>query len=244
MTALPKPLPFSEPEPDPPSLHSGDRMTREEFHRVYEQMPEKLRAELVEGIVYVASPLRRRHGNRHPLIGSVLVAYEGNTPGVEMGDNTTVLLGDEGEPQPDLHLRVLPEHGGQSRTTEDDYVEGAPELIIEVAHSTRALDLHAKKRDYARYGVREYVVWTLTDNRFHWFDLPAGQQLQPGADGVLHVRTFPGLWIDVPAVVAKDYNRMMATLQQGLATPEHAAFVEQLRLAAGRVAQGEPPPRE
>jgi Uma2 family endonuclease len=241
MTAVPKPMPV--PEPDVPELHSGDRMTRADFHRIYEQMPEDFRAELVEGTVYVASPLRRRHGTRHPAMSTLLFAYQGNTPGVETGDNTTVLLGDEGEPQPDLYLRVRPENGGQSTTTDDDYVDGAPELVIELAHSTRAIDLHGKKRDYARYGVREYVVWTLADHRFHWFDLPAGQQLQPDADGVLQLRTFPGLWIDAPAVIAEDYNRMMATLQQGLATPEHAAFVEQLRLAARTVARGELPPQ-
>jgi Uma2 family endonuclease len=151
---------------------------------------------------------------------------------VEVADNTTVLLGDEGEPQPDLYLRILPEHGGQSRTTEDDYVEGAPELLIEIAHSSRAIDLYAKKVDYARYGVREYIVWTVADDRFHWFDLPAGRQHSPGPDGVLRVRTFPGLWVDTLALVAKDYNRLMATLQQGLATPDHAAFVERLRRAA------------
>ena len=234
MTAQPKLAPPPEPERDPPQLHSGDRMTRLEFHRIYEQMPEDFKAELVGGIVYVASPLRRRHGTSHPLVSAVLMAYEGRTPGVETGDNTTILLGDDGEPQPDLYLRVLPEHGGQSKTTDDDYVEGAPELIVEVAHSSQAFDLHFKKNDYSRYGVIEYVVWTLADNRFHWFDLRAGRQMAPEGDGVLRVRAFPGLWIDGPALASRDYNRMMATLEQGLATPEHAAFVEQLRNAADR----------
>lgn len=238
MTAMPKLVPPPEPERDPPQLHSGDRMTRQEFHRIYEQMPEDFKAELVGG---TASPLRRRHGNEHLRLGSVLAGYEGATPGVEAGDNTTILLGDDGEPQPDLFLRILPQHGGQSRTTDDDYVEGGPELLIEIAHSSRALDLHGKKSDYGRHGVREYVVWTLADNRFHWFDLPAGRQLVPEVDGMLRVRTFPGLWINLPALVAKDYNRLMATLQQGLASPEHAAFVEQLRKAA---ISGDAPPHD
>jgi Uma2 family endonuclease len=149
--------PASE-QPDRPELHSGDRMTREEFHHVYQAMPDDFQAELIGGVVYVASPLTRRHGTNHLPLGTLFFAYEGNTPGVESGDNTTILLGEEGEPQPDLYLRILSEFGGQSRTTADDYVEGAPELIAEVAHSSRAIDLHAKKDDYARYGVREYLV--------------------------------------------------------------------------------------
>src|SRR5258708_14134963 len=114
--------------PDFSTFENGDRMTRAEFHRIYETMPEDFRAELIGGIVYVASPLRRRHGTNHLPLGTVLFAYEGNTPGVESGDNTTVILGHESEPQPDLYLRVLPQFAGQAQPTEHDYVEAAPAL--------------------------------------------------------------------------------------------------------------------
>ena len=230
MTALPT-SDLMPPREPPPELHSGDRMSREEFHRIYERMPEDFKAELIGGIVYVASPLRRRHGNRHLLLGSLLAAYEARTTGVEAGDNVTILLGDEEEPQPDLYVRILPAHGGQSRTTDDDYLDGAPELVIEITHSTYAIDLHHKKDDYARHGVREYVVWTLADDRLHWFDLRNNTPLSTEADGVLRLRTFPGLWIDGPALFARDYDRLMGTLQQGLATPEHAEFVARLAAA-------------
>jgi Uma2 family endonuclease len=221
------------PQTDLPELHTGDRMTREEFHRIYEQMPEGFRAELIGGIVYVASPLQLRHGTNHLPLGTLFFTYEGNTPGVESGDNTTILLGEEGEPQPDLFLRILPEYGGQSRTTADDYVAGAPELIAEIAHTNRAIDLHAKRDDYTRYGVCEYLVVCLRENRLRWFDLRANQELQPDADGVFRIRTFPGLWIHGEALLAKDYHRLMAALQQGLAMPEHAAFVSRLAAARG-----------
>jgi Uma2 family endonuclease len=207
-------------------------MTREEFHRIYEQMPEGFRAELIGGIVYVASPLKRRHGTAHPPLTTLLYTYQGHTPGVEVGDNTTILLGDEGEPQPDLYLRILPEHGGQSRTTADDYILGAPELLMEIADTSRSIDLHGKRRDYARYGVLEYVVACLREKQLRWFDLRADQELQPNADMVLRLRTFPGLWINATALFAGNYQGLMATLQEGLATPDHAAFAA--RLAAAR----------
>src|SRR2546428_13942390 len=107
---------------EPTELHTGDRMTRLEFHQIYEQMPEDFKAELIGGIVYVASPLKRQHGANHLLLGTLFGNYKGNTPGVEGGDNASLLLGEEGEPQPDLYLRILPERGGQSRTTANDYV--------------------------------------------------------------------------------------------------------------------------
>lgn len=218
--------------PDGSELHSGDRMTREEFHRIYEQMPEGFQAELIGGTVYVASPLKRRHGTNHLPLGTVLFTYESNTPGVESGDNTTVLLGDDAEPQPDLFLRILPDFGGRSRTTDDDYVAGAPELLAEIAHSSRAIDLHDKRDDYARHGGLEYLVLCLRERVLRWFDLRTGEERFADPDGVIRIATFPGLWIHAEALLAKDYRRMMATLDQGLASPEHAEFVA--RLAAAR----------
>jgi len=199
-------------------------------------MPEDFRAELIGGIVYVASPLKRRHGTNHVCLTTVFGTYEGNTPGVEAGDNATILLGDKGEPQPDLYLRILPEFGGQSRTTEDDYVAGAPELHAEIALTSRSIDLNQKRVDYARYGVLEYLVVCVREKLLRWFDLRADQELQPDADGVFRIRVFPGLWIHGEALFAKDYQRLMATLGQGLATAEHSAFV--VRLAAARAGRG------
>lgn len=213
----------------PVDLHSGDRMTREEFHRLYERTPEGFKAELIGGIVYVASPVSLSHGQPHLLLGSVLAAYESRTPGVEASDNTTVLLGDREQPQPDLILRIRPEWGGQSASTEEDYIQDAPELVIEIAYSSRAIDLHAKKDDYTRYGVKEYLVGSVRDEKIYWFDLAAGKELAPDANGIYRIGVFPGLWINGPAVLAHDHAQLMATLEEGLATPEHAAFVEHLK---------------
>lgn len=210
-----------------PVLHSGDHMSREEFHRIYEQMPEGFKAELIGGIVYVASPMRLPHGKWHVAMATLLGHYEGHTPGVEAGDNTTLVLGDQSEPQPDLFLRILPECGGQTTTSEDDYLHGAPELLIEIAHSSYAIDLHEKRDDYARAGGLEYLVLNLHDRRLHWFDLAADKQLST-EDGIYRMRTMPGLWIHAEAVLAKDYKIMMANLEEGVASAEHQAFVEKL----------------
>lgn len=226
MSTIPQiPPQLSEPE----ELHAGDRMTRQEFHRLYQNAPKHFKAELIGGTVFVASPLRRLHGNRHLRLGALFSIYEGNTPGVEAGDNTTILLGDDSEPQPDLYLRILPEHGGQSKTDRDDYVVGAPELIAEIAHSSRSLDLHAKHDDYKRFGVREYLVASLRDKRLYWFDLTASRELSPDSDGIIRARCFPGFWIHAEALFAHDFRRLMSVLQQGMDSPDHAAFIERLR---------------
>jgi len=209
-------------------LATGDHMTREEFHRIYAATDDAFRAELIGGIVYVPSPLKRRQGVHHLLLGALFAAYAARTLGVEAGDNATVLLGEDAEPQPDLYLRLLPESGGQSRTTDDDYVLGAPELIAEIAHSSRAIDLHAKKDDYARYGVHEYLVVTLGEGRLRWFDLRAGRELEASADGVVRLQVTSGLWVDTTALFAGDHAGAMATLERGLATPEHSEFVRRL----------------
>jgi Uma2 family endonuclease len=218
-------------EPEVPQLNNGDRMTREEFHRIYEQMPDDFKAELVGGIVYVASPLKRKHGTRHLALGTVFGIYEAHTCGVEAGDNTTILLGDEGEPQPDLYLRILEECGGQSRASADDYILGAPELLSEIALSSRSIDLHGKRLDYRRYGALEYVVACLKERQLRWFDLRSDRELPADADGVCRVHAFPGLWIHAEALFAKDLPQLLATLNEGLASPEHVAFVQKLAAA-------------
>ncbi len=211
-----------------PELHSGDHMTRQEFHRIYLQTPEDFKAELIGGIVYVASPVKLPHSTTHLVLGTCFGTYVGNTLGTEAGDNGTQILSEEDEPQPDLYLRILPEYGGQSQTTEDDYVGGAPELNAEVSHSTRSIDLHTKKDRYARFGVREYLVVSLREAVVRWFDLQTGEEFQTDANGVLRSRVFPGLWLHVEALLNQDYHRLLATLNQGLATEEHAAFLRAL----------------
>jgi Uma2 family endonuclease len=210
------------------ALQNGDQMSREEFHRLYEQTPEGFKAELIGGIVYVASPVYPGHGKPHLHLGAVVAAYEAGTPGVDASDNTTILLGNESEPQPDLYVRILPEYGGQSSTDENDCVVGAPELIIEIASSSRAFDLHAKKKDYMRYGVREYLVQCVAESELRWFDLATDVELHGDSAGILRMKTFPGLWINGIALLSRDYQRLMQALEEGLASPEHAAFVRDL----------------
>lgn len=229
MTVISKPSPSSAR--DLPELHSGDRMTREEFHRIYSQLPEDFKAELIGGVVYVASPLKLPHGTTHLPLGTVLYLYKAGTPGVQAADNTTVRLSDEDEPQPDLFLRILPECGGQSRTTGDEYLAGAPELIVEIAHSSRSIDLHRKRESYEKHGVLEYLVLCLREQQLRWFDLRGGKELFATADGIVRPQTFPGLWIDVAALLSDDATKLVNVLNQGLASPEHADFVNRLKTA-------------
>jgi Uma2 family endonuclease len=204
-------------------------LTQPEFHRRYAQYPEDVKFELIGGIVYMASPQRRPHGKSQPNLSGVLWLYENGTPGVEVLDNTTTILGEESEPQPDLALRIMPEFGGQSQTTADDYVQGAPEFLAEIAHSTRSLDLNAKRSDYEQAGVKEYLVVCLEEPEIHWFDFAAGTELKPNRRGIYHSRVFPGLWIDGPALLARDSTRLIDVVQQGLASKEHGAFVRRLQ---------------
>lgn len=162
-----------------PVLENGDRLNRDEFHRLYEQTAEEFSAELIGGVVYVSSPLRRRHGAQHVALSGLLFVNQASTPGVEAGNNATILLGDDSEPQPDLYLRILPESGGNSRTSDDDYIVGPPELIIEVAHSCRAIDLNSKFDDYARHGVREYLVVCLAEEQMRWLTCRMGMRSSP-----------------------------------------------------------------
>lgn len=217
-----------------PLLVNGDRMSQAEFHWRYQTYPEDVKFELVGGIVYMASPLRYPHGTYHKTLSLVLGLYEAATPGVEAADNVTTILGEESETQPDLALRILTECGGQSRINDEEYLEGSPELIAEVAYSSRAIDLNQKRQDYERAGVLEYLVLCIEGPELHWFHFPSGDQIQPNRAGTSRSLVFPGLWVHVPALLEQDGPRLIKTVERGLASRPHAAFVRRLRAARRR----------
>ncbi|WP_299490671.1 Uma2 family endonuclease [Acaryochloris sp. IP29b_bin.137] len=212
-----------------PPLENGDRLSRSEFERRYQAMPQLRKAELIEGVVYnMSSPLRiKSHGEPHGNLTGWLWTYKTATPGLVMGIEPTVRLDPDNEPQPDAVLFVP---GQQARIGEDDYIEGAPELVIEIAASSAAIDLHDKKRAYRRNGVKEYIVWRTLETQLDWFVLTADEYVPLGTDqqGVFHSQVFPGLWLDGAALLAGDMAQVLAVLQQGLGTDEHRSFAEQL----------------
>ena len=216
-----------------PSLVNGQRIDQATFHARYEAMPRGTRAELINGVVFMPSPVGPLHGRATVPALVWLSYYEENTPGVEVLENTSNALGPKSEPQPDATLRILTECGGRTRA-ERRFLRGVPELVVEVSHTTRYHDLGPKLDDYERAGVQEYIVRALEPDEVLWHVLENGQLqcVSPGADGLYRSRVFPGLWLDPQALLARDTRRLRAVLDQGFATPEHAAFVA--RLAAVR----------
>jgi Uma2 family endonuclease len=226
-----------------PPLENGDRLTRAEFERRYEAMPDVKKAELIEGTVYMGSPVSQGfHGGPHTDVVGWLYTYRVNTPGTDTGDNSTVRLDPDNEPQPDALLFVLPEYGGRVRLTKKKkYIRRAPDLVFEIAASSASIDLGNKLTAYRRNKVSEYVVWRVYDDAVDWFTLRAGSfaPLAPDpADGLLKSVAFPGLWLDPAGLVVRDARAVLAALNRGLASPEHAAFVQ--LLASRRAPAGNP----
>jgi Uma2 family endonuclease len=216
-------------------LVEGERLDQPTFHARYEAMPPGTRAELIDGVVFMPSPVGRAHGRAHVPAIVWLSYYDENTPGMEVLDNATTILGWKSELQPDVLLRILPECGGQTRD-ERGLIHGAPELVVEVSKATRYVDLGPKLADYELAGVREYVVRALDPDEVLWFRQEQGSLVQRPADpdGFFRSTVLPGLWLDPEAMVRGDTRRLREVLDLGLATPEHAAFVA--RLAETRAA--------
>jgi Uma2 family endonuclease len=209
-----------------PQLENGERTDQRTFHAWYKTTPHGFKAELIGGEVVVSSPLKISHGEYHALIMTWLFIYALDTPGTRVRDNATVILGEDSEPQPDAALIIDPECGGQTGANEEDYATGPPELIVEIAGSSGAIDLHRKKMDYERAGVKEYVVVMLREEQVRWFVLRAGSfQEAHSPDGVYRSIGFPGLWLDAVALLNLDGAGVMATGRRGMANPEHAAFM-------------------
>ena len=226
-------LPGERPVPhDLPPLNSGDRLSRAEFERRYGQRPDLKKAELIEGVVYVASPVRvDQHGEPHAHIMAWLGLYAAHTPGVRIADNSTLRLDLDNEPQPDAVLWIDEKLGDKACVSEDGYLAGAPELIVEVAASSAAYDLHDKLRAYRRNGVQEYLVLIVYEQRAVWYELRDSeyQPAEAGEDGVLRSRGFPGLWFDPAAFWRNDLAGLLAVLRQGLGSAEHQQFIGELQ---------------
>lgn len=219
-------------KPEIPPLENGDHLTRLEFERRYEAMPENVKAELIEGVVYISSPVRFKvHGKQHSQIHGVLFNYYAATDGVEIGDNVTLRVDADNEPQPDVAFFIEKEFGGKTWVDEDGYLQGSPELLVEVAASTKSYDLHTKKNLYRRIGVNEYIVWRVYDAEIDWFSLQNEEYitLEPNADGMIESLVFPGLRLNVQALLENDLARVLADLQKGLQSKKHKEFVKNLK---------------
>ncbi len=213
-------------------LVAGQRMNQAEFHDRYQATPDA-KFELIEGVVYMASPLGRSHGSVQTTAIVWMGTYQFQTPGVEVFDNTSAVLDDLSEVQPDISLRIKPGHGGRTRDL-GSIIGGTPELIVEVSDSSRRFDLGPKLVDYERTGALEYVVLSVDPLDVVWHVRRGGRlvRIMPDADGLYRSTAFPGLWLDPNALLIGDGPALLAALARGLASPEHAAFAARLAAAA------------
>jgi Uma2 family endonuclease len=215
----------------PPGLVTGERLTVEEFLRRWEELPDLKNAELIDGVVYVSSPVSLAHGSLDSRIIWWLTHYAQATPGCKGGSNSTWLMSGSA-PQPDAYLRILPSHGGQS-ANEGPLGAGAPELAVEICVTSTEIDFGPKLALYQGAGVREYITVEQFGQRMIWRVLENGayvaQTLPP--DGIVRSQVFPGLWLDLAAFWADDGAKMLAALNAGLASDDHRQFVERLAAA-------------
>ncbi len=241
-TAIPSTFGFSPPPAAIPSgplppLETGDRLTRAEFRRRLEAMPDVEHAELIEGIVFMGAAAVRhlQHGGPHRLLIGWLDRYIESVPGLDGGISSSIGLDNDNEPQPDGYL-FLPSAMSKAVVTQEGYLEGPPELVIEISASTTSIDLNLKFQAYRRNGIREYLVWRVRDKQIDWFSLEDGQyvRLPADAEGIIRSRMFPGLWLDTAALIGLRRKRLYAVLKDGQATGEFAAF-------AAEVARHAPP---
>ena len=204
----------------PPMLQSGDRLTGTEFLRRYSAMPEVKKAELINGIVYMASPVRaKQHGIPDSIMQVWLGTYAAHTPGLLVAANSTVRFDADNIPQPDALLMI--ENGGQAAIGKDGYVHGAPELVVEIAASSAALDLHDKLDAYRRAGVCEYLVWRPEEKQCDWFVLENDQFIPLKPD--------KGLTLDVQALLDEDAAAVLAALNKTLGKAAHKSFASRLK---------------
>lgn len=199
-------------------------MKADEFLRRWEGMPNLKKVELINGVVHMPPMLSEEHGDQDNLFGTWIGIYSLSTPGTRSSTNRSYQLNDDNAPQPDQSLRILPKLSENL---------GVPELVLETALSSLKFDLGDKLKLYEEAGVQEYIVADIARDKLHWFRLQEGkfQPLEPGEDGIYRSVVFPGLWLDAVAVFQYDRKRFQEVTHAGLASPEHATFIEKLQQA-------------
>jgi Putative restriction endonuclease len=224
---------MSTVEQEPP-LVAGDFLTLDEFLRRWEAMPEVQRAELIRGVVYMPSPVSPDHAEMENNVGTWLGVYRAYTPGCQAGNNATWLMEEEA-PQPDTSLWIRSEYGGKARLR-GRLLEGAPDFLAEVCLSSAAYDLNQKLDVYQAAGVQEYLAVLIHERQLRWHRLTRRRfKVVPvPADGIHRSSVFPGLWLDVPALLGNDLAGVLKVLQEGIGSPEHEAFVKRLEARQGR----------
>ena len=213
-----------------PMLLNGDHLSVPEFELRYEAMQSDGKAELIEGIVFMAPPISDDHGKANSLLDRLLGHYAASTPGLAVRVNTSVRLDGRNEYQPDVMLRIESGTMAGTRLGAKKMVEGRPELVVEIAISSAAYDLHEKMAAYQRNNIPEYLVWEVMDARIHWFALECGEyaRIKARSVGITGSRVFPGLWLDLPALLAGDERKAFRVVERGLKSAEHRAFVKKL----------------
>ncbi|TDU80999.1 putative restriction endonuclease [Prosthecobacter fusiformis] len=200
-----------------PPLENAEMLNLAEFLRRYEDMHDVKKAELIEGITHMPSPVRiDLHAKPDGMIHGWLFTYA-IEHGLEFYPNATLLLDTENSFQPDAILCSKPRKGGRVWLNAKGYLCGAPELVVEVAASTASIDLRDKLRVYRRNGVNEYIVWRTQDKEVDWFVLKDGEYVPQslGRDHKLRSSTFAGLVLDVKALLALDGAKLVAALKKG-----------------------------
>lgn len=211
-------------------LRNGEHLSRAEFERRWEATPGLKRAELIEGIVFMSPPISEQHSSAHTLLFRLLDEYAAATPGVRALINPSLRLDLRNKFQPDCVLRIDHSTLGRSRVAADGLLEGAPELVAEIAVSSTDYEAHEKRAVYEPQGIQEYLLWQVLDARCDWWTLQDGvyTPLAVRADGVVRSQVFPGLWLDRQALLAGDERRLATVLARGLRSAEHAAFARRL----------------
>jgi len=227
---------FRQANPVAGWLENGDRRSQADFRHLRLSCHDGEDFELIWGEVFRTTPCVARDPDVLPLLAGVFRPYRDATRGIALERHPTTILGVDTEVRPVLLLLYSSAAGGSSRYDEEGNVTGPPEMVVEVANSTRSLEMHAKLWAYRESGVREYLVLCVEEREIHWSHFPSKRELKPDKAGVWKSRVFPGLWVDGPALFDEDAAKLVETVRLGLASPQHAAFVRRLEARKRRAA--------
>jgi Uma2 family endonuclease len=166
------------------------------FGQFCERIPEGLKADLIDGVIHVASPDNLKHYEIDFWLAEIIARFlrKRKIKGRVFGWRIAFRLDDENGPEPDLAY-VGPERTHLIRAT---HVKGPPDWALEIVSPSSVERDYTQKHDqYERFGVPEYWIIDPVEERMTCYRLGKNGKYKEirSREGKIHSQVIPGFWV-------------------------------------------------
>ena len=177
----------------------------------YALVPDRQKADLLDGVIYVASP-DTYHGDQYTnFLARLLAGFcEARDLGKVFGSRFAFRLSPHRCPEPDVAVVLA----SRLHLVDDHGMTGGPDVAVEVvSRDSRTRDYRDKRRIYEESGVSEYWLVDPIKGRADFLVLEAGKYQSAVLDdgSIFRSRVLPGFFLDGRWLFGEDLPKVQPT---------------------------------